>query len=241
MLYGRTGSCREERSVEFRRRFLNKSPRHLGVLQLAAQKAGWDKPLPAGRYRGIAVLEAFQSYAAQVVEIFRGSQSENAEGASRGVRRGCRPCGEPANIVMQSESAVVYGLSSALYGEITIAGGRVKQSNLTIMKSCGWTPCHRRSAHRAERRKAHRCGRAVRAAAGSRAVQRYFCCNRQAHPPPADPRGGFGVARAESSQIAQASRAAEKVFLSSERSEGSAFLIGLQETARFLGQTRPSE
>jgi len=54
---------------EFRRRYLDKAPRHLGVLQLAAQKAGWDKPLPAGRYRGIAVLFAFESYAAQVVEI----------------------------------------------------------------------------------------------------------------------------------------------------------------------------
>ena len=54
---------------EFRRKLLDKAPRHLGVLELAAQKAGWDKPLPAGRYRGIAVLFAFESYAAQVVEI----------------------------------------------------------------------------------------------------------------------------------------------------------------------------
>src|ERR1700674_1317111 len=54
---------------ELRRRLLDKAPRHLGVLELAAQKAGWDKPLPAGRFRGIAVLVAFQSYAAQVVEI----------------------------------------------------------------------------------------------------------------------------------------------------------------------------
>ena len=54
---------------EFRRRFLDKAPRHLGVLELVAQKADWNKPLPEGRYRGIAVLEAFQSFAAQVVEI----------------------------------------------------------------------------------------------------------------------------------------------------------------------------
>jgi len=114
---------------EFRRRFLNKSPRHLGVLQLAAQKAGWDKPLPAGRYRGIAVLEAFQSYAAQVVEISVDRKAKTLKVHRVVCAVDVGRVVNPANIVMQSESAVVYGLSSALYGEITIAGGRVKQSN----------------------------------------------------------------------------------------------------------------
>ncbi|HLJ24509.1 MAG TPA: xanthine dehydrogenase family protein molybdopterin-binding subunit [Candidatus Acidoferrales bacterium] len=114
---------------EFRRRLLDKAPRQLGVLQLAAQKAGWDKPLPAGRYRGIAVLEAFQSFGAQVVEI-------SLDRKARTVKVHRVVCAvdvgrvvNPANIVMQSESAVVYGLSSALYGEITIANGRVVQAN----------------------------------------------------------------------------------------------------------------
>jgi len=114
---------------EFRRRLLDKAPRHAGVLELVAQKAGWDKPLPAGRYRGIAVLEAFQSYAAQVVEI-------SVDRKARTVKVHRVVCAvdvgrvvNPANIVMQSESAIVYGLSSALYGEITIAAGRVKQTN----------------------------------------------------------------------------------------------------------------
>ena len=114
---------------EFRRRMLDKAPRHLGVLELAAQKAGWDKPLPAGRYRGIAVLFAFESYAAQVVEI-------SVDRKARSVKVHRVVCAvdvgrvvNPANIVMQSESAVAYGLSSALYGEITIAGGRVTQTN----------------------------------------------------------------------------------------------------------------
>jgi isoquinoline 1-oxidoreductase beta subunit len=114
---------------EFRRRYLDKAPRHLGVLQLAAQKAGWDKPLPAGRYRGIAVLFAFESYAAQVVEISV-NRSEKSVKVHRVV------CAvdvgrvvNPTNIVMQSESAIVYGLSSALYGEISIANGRVVQTN----------------------------------------------------------------------------------------------------------------
>jgi isoquinoline 1-oxidoreductase beta subunit len=114
---------------EFRRHMLDKAPRHLGVLELAAQKAGWDKPLPAGRYRGIAVLEAFQSYAAQVVEI-------SVDRKARSVKVHRVVCAvdvgrvvNPTNIAMQSESAIVYGLSSALYGEITISGGRVTQTN----------------------------------------------------------------------------------------------------------------
>jgi isoquinoline 1-oxidoreductase subunit beta len=114
---------------EFRRRLLDKAPRQLGVLQLAAQKAGWDKPLPPGRYRGIAVLEAFQSFGAQVVEI-------SLDRKARTVKVHRVVCAvdvgrvvNPANIAMQSESAVVYGLSSALYGEITIANGRVVQAN----------------------------------------------------------------------------------------------------------------
>jgi isoquinoline 1-oxidoreductase beta subunit len=114
---------------ELRRRFLNKAPRHLGVLELAAKKAGWDRPLPAGRFRGIAVLFAFESYGAQVVEI---SVDRNA----RKLKVHRVVCAvdvgrvvNPTNIVAQSESAVVYGLTSALYGEITISQGRVKQSN----------------------------------------------------------------------------------------------------------------
>jgi isoquinoline 1-oxidoreductase beta subunit len=91
--------------------------------------ASSNKPLPAGRYRGIAVLEAFQSYAAQVVEI-------SVDRKARSVKVHRVVCAvdvgrvvNPTNIVMQSESAIVYGLSSALYGEITIAGGRVTQTN----------------------------------------------------------------------------------------------------------------
>ena len=114
---------------ELRRRLLDKAPRHLGVLELAAQKAGWDKPLPTGRFRGIAVLFAFESYAAQVVEI-------SVDRKARTVKVHRVVCAvdvgrvvNPINVVMQSESAIAYGLSSALYGEITISGGRVTQTN----------------------------------------------------------------------------------------------------------------
>jgi len=114
---------------EFRRHLLDKAPRHLGVLELAAQKANWDKPLPAGRYRGIAVLFAFESYAAQVVEISvnRGAKSVKIHRVVCAVDVG--RVVNPLNIAMQSESAIVYGLSSALYGAINISGGRVTQTN----------------------------------------------------------------------------------------------------------------
>jgi isoquinoline 1-oxidoreductase beta subunit len=114
---------------EFRRHLLEKAPRHLAVLELAAQKAGWDKPLPAGRYRGIAVLFAFESYAAQVVEI-----SVNRSAKTLRVHRvvcavDVGQVVNPSTITAQSESAVVYGLSSALHGNITISGGRVKEGS----------------------------------------------------------------------------------------------------------------
>ena len=114
---------------ELRRRLLDKAPRHLGVLELAAQKAGWDKPLPAGRFRGIAVLFAFQSYGAQVVEI-------SVDRKARTLKVHRVVCAvdvgrvvNPANIVMQTESAVVYGLTAALHDQITISRGRVEQTN----------------------------------------------------------------------------------------------------------------
>jgi isoquinoline 1-oxidoreductase beta subunit len=114
---------------EFRRHLLDKAPRHLGVLELAAQKAGWDKPLPAGRSRGIAVLFAFQSYCAQVVEI-----SVNRTARTLKVHRVVCAVDvgrvvNPTNIVAQSESAIVYGLTAALHGAITISRGRVEQTN----------------------------------------------------------------------------------------------------------------
>jgi isoquinoline 1-oxidoreductase beta subunit len=114
---------------EFRRRLLSKAPRHLGVLELAAQKAGWSRPLPAGRFRGIAVLTAFQSYAAQVVEI-------SVDRSARTVKVHRVVCAvdagrivNPEQIEAQIESAIVYGLSAALYDQITILRGRVEQTN----------------------------------------------------------------------------------------------------------------
>jgi isoquinoline 1-oxidoreductase beta subunit len=113
--------------VEFRRKLLSKAPRMLGVLELAAEKAGWAKPLPAGRYRGISVVDNLGSFNAQVAEV------SIEKGKLRVHRVVCAvDCGHvvnPAIVVQQIESGIVYGLSAALRGEITIDHGRVQQTN----------------------------------------------------------------------------------------------------------------
>ncbi len=113
---------------EFRRAMLGKSPRHKGVLELAAQKAGWGQPLPSGVFRGIAVAQSFGSYVAEVAEV-----SIAADGTPR-VHRvvAAVDCGKTVNpeiIRRQIEGGIVYGLSAALYGKITFKDGRVEQGN----------------------------------------------------------------------------------------------------------------
>ena len=113
---------------EFRRGLLADKPRHRGVLELAAGKAGWGKPLPAGWGRGIAVHESFGSFIAQVAEV-----SVSKEGGIRVHRVVCAiDCGRvvnPDTIEAQMESGIVFGLSAALHGAITLKNGRVEQSN----------------------------------------------------------------------------------------------------------------
>src|SRR5438874_11385387 len=114
---------------EFRRGLLTNALRHRGVLELAAEKAGWGTALPPGRFRGIAVAFSYASYAAEVAEI-----SIAKDGKVRVHRVVCAiDCGvhvNPDQVVAQMEGGIVYGLSAALYGAITIDKGRVQQSNL---------------------------------------------------------------------------------------------------------------
>jgi CO/xanthine dehydrogenase Mo-binding subunit len=114
--------------VDYRRALLNKSPRVLAVLNLAAEKAGWGKPLPKGSGRGIAVQTAFGSFMAQVAEV-----DVSKDGEVHVKRVTCAvDCGvaiNPNTIEAQVQSAIVYGLSAALFGEITLKDGRVEQSN----------------------------------------------------------------------------------------------------------------
>lgn len=113
--------------LEYRRRLLKDHPRHLGVLNLAAEKAGWGAKLPAGRALGLAVHESFGSWVAQVAEV-------SVEKGRIRVHRvvcaiDCGLCINPEGVAAQLESGVVFGLSAALHGEVTIKAGQVQQSN----------------------------------------------------------------------------------------------------------------
>jgi isoquinoline 1-oxidoreductase beta subunit len=113
---------------EFRRDLLQNNARNLGVLNLVAEKAGWGKPVPAGRYRGIAVVEAFNTFVAEVAEISLDKDKKvKVHHVWVAVDLG-QPV-NPAIIEQQVRGGVVYGLSQALKGEITIDKGRVTQGN----------------------------------------------------------------------------------------------------------------
>ena len=113
---------------EFRRGLMSKQPRYKAVLEAAAEKAGWGKPLPAGVHRGIAVAQSFGTYVAEVAEV-----SVARDGTPK-VHRvvavvDCGRTVNPAIIRRQIEGAIVYGLSAALYGRITYKDGHVEQGN----------------------------------------------------------------------------------------------------------------
>ncbi len=114
--------------VAFRRALLDRSPRHRGVLELAARKADWGAPPPAGRARGIAAAFSYGSYAAHVAEV-----SVAPGGTVRVHRIVCAiDCGiavNPDQVRAQMEGGAVYALTAALHGEITVDRGRVEQSN----------------------------------------------------------------------------------------------------------------
>ncbi len=113
---------------QFRLNLLADKPRHAAVLKAAAEQAGWDRNLPAGRARGIALQESFGSIVAQVAEVSIGEAGE-----VRVHRVTCAiDCGRAVNpdtVRSQAESGVIFGLTAALYGEITIDKGAVVQRN----------------------------------------------------------------------------------------------------------------
>jgi isoquinoline 1-oxidoreductase subunit beta len=119
---------------ELRRELLEKHPRHRGVLELAAAKAGWGSPLPAGRGRGIAVHESFGSFVANVVEV-----TLRKDGLPKVERVVCAvDCGIAVNpdvVRAQMEGGIGFGLGAALYGEISLDKGRVVQSNFHDYRS----------------------------------------------------------------------------------------------------------
>jgi isoquinoline 1-oxidoreductase subunit beta len=113
--------------VQYRRDLLAKEPRYLRVLNQAAEKAGWGKPLAAGRKQGVAIMEGYGTYLAMVAEVSAPAKEIKVHKITVVVDVGSMV--NPNIVKQQIESSVIYGMSSVLFDEITIVGGRVQQTN----------------------------------------------------------------------------------------------------------------
>jgi isoquinoline 1-oxidoreductase beta subunit len=115
-------------SLEFRRAMMSKHPKHLAVLNAAAEKGDWGKPLPPGVHRGIAQFMGYGSYSAAVAEV-----SVSSDGKLKVHRLvlalNCGHAVNPDQIAAQVEGSVAYGLTAALYGEMTVDKGRIVETN----------------------------------------------------------------------------------------------------------------
>jgi isoquinoline 1-oxidoreductase subunit beta len=114
--------------LEFRRAMMSKHPKHLAVLNAAAEKGDWGKPLPLGVHRGIAQFMGYGSYSAATAEV-----SVSAQGKLKVHRMvlalNCGHAVNPSQIAAQVEGSVAYGLSAALYGECKVKDGRMVDLN----------------------------------------------------------------------------------------------------------------
>src|SRR6202011_4788589 len=115
-------------AVAYRRALLEKSPRAKAVLELAAAKARWGEPLPERVGRGVSVQFVFATYMAQVAEV------EVSSGGGVRVRRvvcavDCGTVVNPDTVRAQIQGAIIFGITAALHGKITLKGGRVEQTN----------------------------------------------------------------------------------------------------------------
>ena len=123
-------------SLEFRRALMGKHPKHLAVLNAAAEKGDWGKPLPAGVHRGIAQFMGYGSYSAAVAEV-----SVSGEGKVKVHRMvlalDCGHAVNPDQIAAQVEGSVAYGLSAAFYGECTVQNGRMTELNFDRYRILG--------------------------------------------------------------------------------------------------------
>ena len=115
-------------SLAFRQALMQNHPKHLAVLNAAAEKGDWGKPLPPGVHRGIAKFMGYASYSAAVAEV-----SVSAKGEVKVHRMvlalNCGHAVNPSQIAAQVEGSVAYGLSATFFGEITVEKGRVKELN----------------------------------------------------------------------------------------------------------------
>src|SRR6266850_5809238 len=118
----------KQAAVAYRLALLGKSPRAEAVLKLAAEKAGWGQPLPKGIGRGVSIQFVFGTYMALVAEV-----EVSRDGEVRVRRVVCAvDCGtvvNPDTVRAQIQSAIMFGITAALYGQITLKDGRVQQAN----------------------------------------------------------------------------------------------------------------
>jgi len=113
--------------VKYRMELLSKEPRFANVLKIAADKAGWGKKLPAGRALGVALMEGYGTYMAQIAEVSVNGGDIKVHKVT--VACDCGRMVNPGIVRQQLESGIVYGLSHALYSDITLTNGRVDQNN----------------------------------------------------------------------------------------------------------------
>jgi isoquinoline 1-oxidoreductase beta subunit len=118
----------QQDAVAYRRALLDQSPRAKAVLELAAEKAGWRQPLPERVGRGVCLQSVFGTYVAQVAEV------EVAKNGAVRVRRvvcavDCGTVVNPDTVRAQIQGAVIFGITAALHGEVTLKNGRIEQTN----------------------------------------------------------------------------------------------------------------
>jgi isoquinoline 1-oxidoreductase beta subunit len=112
---------------QYRMALLGNKPRFANVLRLAAEKAGWGGPLPAGRARGIALMEGYDSYMAQVAEVSVTSKGVKVHKVTVAADVGHMI--NPDTVEAQIQSSIVFGMGAGLMQEITLENGRVQQTN----------------------------------------------------------------------------------------------------------------
>ena len=145
----------QQDAVAYRLALLNNAPRAKAVLELAAEKAGWGQPLPERVGRGVSLQFAFATYMAQVAEV-----EVSRDGAVRVRRVVCAvDCGtvvNPDTVRAQIQSGIIFGITAALHGKITLKDGRVEQANFDTYQMLAWTrrPPSRSTSFRVQSRRA---------------------------------------------------------------------------------------
>jgi mono/diheme cytochrome c family protein len=161
--------------IEFRRSMLGNHPRFLAALDLAADKSGWGRPLPPGVGRGVCLQPSFASFIVTIVEAEVDEVGEvDLRRVTCAVDTGIAV--NPDTIVAQLQGGLIFGLTAALYGEITIQNGRVQQSNFNDYRMLRIDQTPKIEVHVIKSGEAH--GGIGETGATARAAQRHLCRNR---------------------------------------------------------------